>query len=73
MNLFRPIIDYNPVGSRIDVQFFCLILLTDVAVTLILTRGLFEWDDVIHNSLGCMVGCMISSCWMKHRGKRREK
>lgn len=26
---------------------------------LIFRRGLFEWDDMIHNGIGCMVGCLI--------------
>ena len=26
---------------------------------LIFCRGLFEWDDIIHNSLGCMIGCLL--------------
>ena len=26
---------------------------------LITMRGLFEWDDMIHNGLGCMIGCVI--------------
>ncbi len=26
---------------------------------LILMRGLFEWDDMLHNGLGCMIGCMM--------------
>ena len=26
---------------------------------LITMRGLFEWDDMIHNGLGCMVGCIL--------------
>lgn len=26
---------------------------------LVLKRGLFEWDDIIHNGLGCMMGCLI--------------
>ncbi len=26
---------------------------------LIMMRGLFEWDDMIHNGLGCMIGCVI--------------
>ena len=25
---------------------------------LVFMRGLFEWDDMIHNGLGCMVGCV---------------
>lgn len=28
---------------------------------LILCRGLFEWDDMIHNSLGAMIGCIIAN------------
>nr|WP_317365435.1 VanZ family protein [uncultured Blautia sp.] len=27
---------------------------------LVLCRGLFEWDDILHNSLGCMAGCVVS-------------
>lgn len=27
---------------------------------LVLCRGLFEWDDIIHNGIGCMVGCLIT-------------
>lgn len=27
---------------------------------LVLCRGLFEWDDMIHNGIGCMVGCVIT-------------
>lgn len=30
---------------------------------LITCRGLFEFDDIIHNSLGCMVGCILCG-WM---------
>ena len=28
---------------------------------LVFCRGLFEWDDMIHNGFGCMVGCIFSS------------
>lgn len=34
---------------------------------LMLFRGLFEWDDIIHNSLGCMAGCMLSGMICKFR------
>ena len=27
----------------------------------LLGRGLFEWDDLIHNAVGCMLGCMIGA------------
>ena len=39
---------------------------------LLFSRGLFEWDDIVHNGLGCMAGCMICSVVFFHeRGKRR--
>ena len=28
---------------------------------LVLMRGLFEWDDMIHNGLGCMAGCCVTN------------
>lgn len=34
---------------------------------LVLARGLFEWDDIVHNGLGCMVGCIISSHFLKNK------
>lgn len=33
---------------------------------LILCRGLFEFDDIIHNSFGCMVGAILMSRWKKN-------
>lgn len=30
-------------------------------------RGLFEWDDIIHNGIGCMIGCAICSFVLKRR------
>ena len=32
---------------------------------LVLCRGLFEFDDIVHNTLGCMLGCMIMGVFMK--------
>ena len=38
----------------------CILLLPAGALLpLIMMRGLFEWDDMIHNGLGCMIGCVI--------------
>lgn len=28
---------------------------------LVMRRGLFEWDDMIHNAFGCMLGCVIAN------------
>lgn len=37
---------------------------------LILCRGLFEFDDMIHNSLGCMAGCAIGAGCLKKFNKK---
>ena len=31
---------------------------------LVFYRGLFQWDDVVHNGIGCMVGCLIGKLFM---------
>ena len=36
---------------------------------LIFCRGLFEWDDIIHNSLGCMIGVMSMNKAIEIHGK----
>lgn len=32
---------------------------------LVFKRGLFEWDDMIHNALGCMMGCCLMNLLVK--------
>lgn len=46
---------------RPKVAFFVgfLISLGIESCQLIFARGLFEWDDMIHNALGCMFGCLL--------------
>lgn len=43
---------------------------------LILARGLFEWDDMIHNAFGCMVGCILVNqlfrCYQTLKVKRQK-
>ena len=39
--------------------FGVLISATIETSQLITMRGLFEWDDMIHNGLGCMVGAVL--------------
>lgn len=38
---------------------------------LVLKRGLFEWDDIIHNSIGCMMGCLLAN-WIWKRFKKKS-
>lgn len=40
---------------------------------LFLCRGLFEFDDIIHNSFGCMVGALIGNVVWRWGKKRIKK
>lgn len=40
---------------------------------LALMCGLFEWDDMIHNGLGCMLGCSIGNFIWKALRNRKNK
>lgn len=44
---------------------------------LVLCRGLFEWDDMVHNSLGCMLGLLCGNAeidiWSQLIKKWRRK
>lgn len=35
---------------------------------LMFMKGLFEWDDILHNGFGCMIGC-----WMANKMLNRKK
>ena len=37
---------------------------------LIFRRGLFEFDDIIHNSLGAVIGCLLYMFIQKDRGQK---
>ena len=36
---------------------------------LIFMRGLFEWDDMIHNGLGCIIGCLFTNIFVKKKNR----
>lgn len=39
---------------------------------LVFRRGLFEWDDMIHNTIGCIVGCLIvNEIWKKWSDRKK--
>lgn len=52
-------------GLTVGVLISALIELTQ----LFWRRGLFELDDIVHNSVGCMLGCLIGS-WCVRRWQR---
>ena len=39
---------------------------------LIFMRGLFEWDDMIHNGLGCLAGCAGMNWWGGRLGRNKK-
>lgn len=39
----------------------------------IFRRGLLELDDIIHNSLGCMIGCMAANAVLHFFLQRRSQ
>lgn len=34
---------------------------------LVSCRGLFEWDDMLHNGIGCMLGCLLADLVIRVR------
>ena len=40
---------------------------------LFLCRGLFEFDDIIHNSFGCMIGTLVGNVVWRWGKRKREK
>ena len=53
--------------------FGVLISATIETSQLITMRGLFEWDDMIHNGLGCMVGAVLVNWMIGFFGKKDER
>ena len=55
--------------------FFIGILISAVIEVsqLVFMRGLFEWDDMIHNRIGCMVGCIGTHALWKRNEIRNGK
>ena len=60
-----PLIMNRKVKWQEALAFGVLISATIETSQLIMMRGLFEWDDMIHNGLGCMIGC--GYCKQNHR------
>lgn len=52
-----PAIFHKRIGWKRSFLYGFLISLTIELCQLVFRRGLFEWDDMIHNAFGCMLGC----------------
>lgn len=42
------------------------------SLQLVLCRGLFEFDDIIHNGIGCMAACVVMHRMQKRRARKRR-
>lgn len=74
---------FTPVGFLLRVLFpnikgrqvlaigFCISLSIEV-MQLVLKRGMFEFDDMFHNSLGCVLGWVICGLVRKKRADRND-
>lgn len=60
LGLMLPVIFHQRIGCLKG--FLCGFVLSAAIEIgqLLLHRGLFEWDDMIHNALGCMAGCVVA-------------
>lgn len=52
-----PVIFHKRIGWKRSFLYGFLISLIIELCQLVFRRGLFEWDDMIHNAFGCMLGC----------------
>ena len=63
-------------GRRLGVGWACFCgLMVSAAIEvcqLVLRRGLFEWDDMVHNSLGCIFGCALMNAVLIKLSDRRK-
>lgn len=59
MGLLMPVVlDHRVKLNRVFLAGFIVSAVIELS-QLVFRRGLFEWDDMIHNALGCMLGCWI--------------
>ena len=68
-----PLIMNRKVKWQEALAFGVLISATIETSQLIMMRGLFEWDDMIHNGLGCMVGAVLVNWMIGFFGKKDER
>lgn len=68
-----PLIMNRKVKWQEALVFGVMISATIETSQLITMRGLFEWDDMIHNGLGCMVGAVLVNWMIGFFGKKDER
>ena len=61
MGVLLPFIMGRKVRVLIAFLSGALVSLAIEVCQLVFMRGLFEWDDMIHNGVGCVIGCVIGN------------
>lgn len=64
-----PVIAGYKVKWYLALEFGILLSAIIEVCQLIFMRGLFEWDDIFHNGLGCMVGCLVVNIFKKEKNR----
>lgn len=64
VGLLLPIIFDKRIQARDGFLVGAIISAVIETSQLVFKRGLFEWDDMLHNALGCMVGCIVMNVVM---------
>ena len=61
IGIFLPLAYGKKIDWKIGLLIGCCISFSIELLQLVLCRGLFEFDDIIHNSLGFLIGILISN------------
>lgn len=67
MGLLLPLIFNKKLSWKIGLMAGFFVSCGIEICQLLSSRGLFEWDDIIHNGIGCMIGCVLSGAVIKRR------
>lgn len=71
VGILLPFIAGHKVGWKTALMIGVLISAVIETSQLVFMRGLFEWDDMIHNGIGCIMGCAVMNrVWEKTAGKK---
>lgn len=66
VGILLPLIAGHKVRLRTALMIGALISALIETSQLVFMRGLFEWDDMIHNGVGCMIGCAgVNTVWRR--------
>ena len=66
MGLLLPFLFWRKLSWRRGFLLGAAVSVVIEVCQLLLKRGLFEWDDMIHNGIGCMAGCLLGGVFLDH-------